>query len=109
MKLTTLKSRVAVLDTRRVPMMQVSNWQSGSSTPRLRGRRWVERRKAWLLSQPLCQDCLEEGRINAQDLEVDHVVPLFKGGKDDESNYRTRCKTHHQLKTAQDMGHKIKP
>lgn len=77
-------------------------------TPRQRGGAWMRKCAAWLRKQPLCQDCAAEGVVNAYDLEVDHVVPLFKGGKDDESNYRTRCSRHHKLKTAQDMGHVIR-
>lgn len=103
-KLATLKPKLQVLDTRRVPTMAAGR----DSTPRLRGRKWMERRAAWLRKNPLCQDCLDEGRVNAKELEVDHVVPLYKGGKDDESNYRTRCKEHHKAKTAQDMGYQPK-
>lgn len=103
-KLQTLKPRVQVLDTRRVPTMQAGR----DSTPRLRGRRWMEKRRAWLRKSPLCEDCLELGRVNTSELEVDHVVPLYLGGKDDESNYRTRCKEHHKIKTALDMGHQPK-
>jgi 5-methylcytosine-specific restriction protein A len=38
--------------------------------------------------------------------EVDHVVPLFKGGADDESNRQTLCSECHKAKTRQDLGHR---
>ncbi|MET8220632.1 HNH endonuclease [Streptomyces hirsutus] len=35
-------------------------------------------------------------------LEVDHVVPLFRGGLDVMSNIQLLCKPHHQAKTNND-------
>ncbi len=32
--------------------------------------------------------------------EVDHVVPLWAGGADDESNYQSLCSPCHKVKTA---------
>lgn len=64
----------------------------------------MERRERWLRYNPLCVDCKAQGRVTAGQ-EVDHVIPLFKGGADDPSNYQTLCKEHHAAKTARDMGH----
>lgn len=79
-----------------------------AATPRLRGRAGVKRRHRWLSLHPLCCDCEAEGFVTLGQ-EVDHVVPLWKGGQDDESNFATRCKDHHAAKTAKDMGFKPKP
>lgn len=45
-----------------------------------------------------CADC---GKVCLeQDLEVDHIEPLWKTGDDSDANKQTRCKPCHKLKTA---------
>lgn len=78
-----------------------------AATPRTRGRKWVNRRKDWLMSHPLCCDCQAEGLIRQAD-EVDHDVPLWKGGADDESNFKSRCKEHHAAKTAREAAERAR-
>lgn len=39
-------------------------------------------------------------------VELDHIVPLFKGGADDDSNLQGLCSPCHAAKTAEDMGYK---
>ena len=76
--------------------------QPMSNAARLRGRRGQERRKAWLAAHPLCAHCLlEGGRVRAGD-EVDHIIPLHRGGSDDNSNLQTLCAAHHKAKTAEE-------
>lgn len=59
--------------------------------------------RARILSRdPLCAECLP--RIKASE-EVDHIVPLHKGGTDDDDNLRGLCREHHAQKTARDAGH----
>ena len=70
---------------------------------RLRGRRAVERRKRWLQANPLCVQCEALGRVTEAE-EVDHIVPLFKGGADDETNLQSLCVEHHSIKTRKDLG-----
>lgn len=38
------------------------------------------------------------------DLDIDHVVPLAKGGEDVEANVQALCKRCHKAKTAGDFG-----
>jgi 5-methylcytosine-specific restriction enzyme A len=38
--------------------------------------------------------------------ELDHIVPLHKGGTDARDNLVGLCMTHHAAKTAADMGHR---
>jgi len=41
--------------------------------------------------------------------ELDHVLALSSGGTNDRDNLVGRCKRHHLIKTARDMGHRVKP
>lgn len=77
------------------------------SSKRLRGRAAVERRKSFLARHPLCVKCQEAGVVSAAE-EVDHIVPLFKGGADDETNLQSLCRDCHELKTRDDLGWKAK-
>jgi 5-methylcytosine-specific restriction enzyme A len=90
-KLTILKPRLSTLVTQRIPT------QAG--TERLRGRAAVERRKRWLEAHPLCVECDKQGRVTAATVP-DHIVPLWKGGPDTDSNLQSLCREHHDEKTA---------
>ncbi len=69
------------------------------ATPRERSARSVKRRLQWLMDNPLCAHCRQAGDVtNGQ--EVDHIVPLWQGGADDETNFQTLCIPHHKAKTA---------
>ena len=78
-----------------------------AATPRTRGRKWMERRAAWLREHPMCVMCEMQGFVTAAE-EVDHIVPLWDGGADDESNYQSLCKPCHSDKTAREAGHRAK-
>ncbi|MBO7323314.1 MAG: HNH endonuclease [Bacteroidales bacterium] len=72
--------------------------------------KWRKCRAAHLVSQPLCQECLREGKVYAgspQDpLQVHHIKSPFKDGKInwelalDDSNLETICSYHHGLEHA---------
>ena len=100
MKLQTLRPRVQTIPGR----LQIA---ATLSTQRLRGRAAVERRARWLREHPLCVDCQAEGTLTAGE-EVDHDVPLWKGGTDDESNFATRCRDHHAAKTKREAGERAR-
>jgi len=53
----------------------------------------------------LCQMCKRKGYIRAAE-EVDHIIPLFKGGTDDMNNLQSLCKECHQAKTRADLSGK---
>jgi 5-methylcytosine-specific restriction enzyme A len=96
MRLKNLKPRIAVISTSRIAVAPTH-----SVTERLRGRAGVERRARWLELHPLCVDCEAEDRVTAA-REVDHEIPLWQGGADDESNFASRCKAHHAAKTGRE-------
>jgi 5-methylcytosine-specific restriction protein A len=47
----------------------------------------------------LCAECIAIGRPGPGWL-VDHIIPLWNGGSDDESNKQLLCQAHHDAKTA---------
>ena len=55
--------------------------------------------------QPFCEDCLQEGIRNDEDIEVDHVIPIDVRPdlRLEITNLRSRCRRHHRLKTNADQ------
>jgi 5-methylcytosine-specific restriction enzyme A len=74
---------------------------------RLRGRRAVAQRQRRLEAEPLCRDCRAEGVVRSATVP-DHIVPLCKGGTDDDENIRCLCDEHHRKRTAEQFGHRYK-
>ena len=72
-------------------------------TERKRGRHLAKIRAAVLNVQPLCVACLDAGVTRLGD-DVDHIVPLSKGGTYDMSNLQGLCRSHHQQKSALEAG-----
>ncbi len=70
---------------------------------RTRGRAWLRIRERQLRDHPLCAACLGQGFVTAAQ-EVDHIVPLFKGGTDAPANLQSLCVACHELKTRADLG-----
>lgn len=64
---------------------------------------WQKLRAAVLAAEPLCRYCQADGRVTPAS-EVDHVVPLSKGGGDDWENLAPTCRPCHQRKTLDDVG-----
>lgn len=93
-----LKPRLQVASLSRVKPL---DYLQPDATPRLRGRAGVAARHAWRMDNPLCVECLAQGRVNAE-VEVDHIVPLWKGGADDATNLQSLCHDHHAAKTARE-------
>jgi 5-methylcytosine-specific restriction protein A len=97
-RLKTIKPRLATLSTQRVKAVEVRRI---GATPRTRGRAWMETRARWLRKHPLCIHCQAQGLVTAAE-EVDHVIPLWMGGRDDETNFQSLCKACHAAKTAEE-------
>lgn len=99
MKLSTLKPTLPLLNASRVKMLEAK----AGATERMRGRAWMETRKAALTrGRYACVDCGHVGMDN----EIDHDVPLEQGGSHDQSNLRIRCKACHKAKTAREAAHR---
>lgn len=71
-------------------------------TPRQRGDNWMRIRLKWFRSNPICVSCESYGVIQIAQ-ELDHVVPLCKGGADDESNYQSLCIECHKEKSKDEL------
>lgn len=67
----------------------------------------MRRRAAWLMAHPLCVLCERSGHVAAA-VVLDHIVPLWKGGADDESNYQGLCDECHKAKTADEAKERAK-
>jgi 5-methylcytosine-specific restriction protein A len=97
-RLQTLRSGLATLNTNRLPVLSLNP----DATPRMTGRRLMERNAKWLKANPLCLACKEQDCIVTAGQQVDHIIPLWKGGADHESNLQSLCIEHHKAKTAQE-------
>jgi 5-methylcytosine-specific restriction protein A len=75
---------------------------------RLRGRAGqAQRLRRLRRTLHLCERCDAKGIVQAANV-VDHIVPLSKGGSDDDSNTRNLCNGCHYEVGAEQFGHKIK-
>lgn len=75
-------------------------WQaSPTTTPRLRGRANQRRRERLFAREPLCRECVKEGKVTIAVIR-DHVIPLSEGGLEGvDSNEQPLCKSHSDAKT----------
>jgi len=69
---------------------------------RIRGRRLQALRAAFRDHEPLCVMCLAEGVLRGWH-ELDHILPLHKGGDYSFDNLQGLCSDHHKAKTALDL------
>lgn len=69
---------------------------------RLRGRRGQARRLRLWTASPHCNNC---GTLTdyPHGFHADHIIPLFKGGKDEDSNMQVLCIPCHEGKTNADL------
>lgn len=70
---------------------------------RQRGRRAVAQRLRRLRAEPLCRDCAARGVVREATVP-DHIVPLARGGSDEDSNIRSLCAECHRTRTAEQFG-----
>jgi 5-methylcytosine-specific restriction protein A len=75
----------------------------GAVHRRIRGRRGVAIRTAIKRREPLCVKCKQRGIVEVA-TEVDHIIPLDKGGGNEASNMMPLCHQCHVEKSARDQG-----
>lgn len=66
-----------------------------TATQRGYGSKWARTSIAVRRDQPWCDECL-----SVEDLTVDHIIPLSRGGTHDRGNLRTLCRSCHGRRTA---------
>lgn len=67
-------------------------------TKRITGRKLQRMRESLFARNPLCVECLKLGRVT-EATQRDHIIPLFDGGADDESNEQGLCEACHDAKS----------
>jgi 5-methylcytosine-specific restriction enzyme A len=95
-KLTMLKPRLSTVDTRRVAQTQATERIRGRALQTIRDR--ILRRDNGLCQ---CEEC-QASDFPLPASEVDHRVPLWKGGAESDDNRFSLNWRHHQAKTAKE-------
>ena len=68
----------------------------------------MEIRARQLRLYPLCAHCELKGVVRLAQ-EVDHINPVGRGAPDDsEDNLSSLCIDHHRVKTAKELGYKMR-
>src|SRR5690606_26561561 len=76
--------------------------ESRRSDDRMYSQQWWRRlRQMVLRREPWCRMCRAEGRFTPA-TEVDHIVPVARGGPNELDNPQARCKSCHSRKTARE-------
>ena len=70
----------------------------GQPDRRKRGRAGQRDRAQVIAEEPLCRACLKRD-VESPTEEVDHIVPLSRGGSDTRANKQGLCKPCHEAKT----------
>jgi 5-methylcytosine-specific restriction protein A len=78
-------------------------YQRNPATRKLYGRTWRKVRDCYRAAHPLCERCLDWGRVT-QTQEVHHIKPLAQGGTNDYDNLRALCASCHSEITAREGG-----
>lgn len=88
----------------RPPKPRKANWDNKRDVRNLTGRPWRRLREQVLQRDKyLCQVCLSLDRLTEAQ-EVDHILPLAKGGTDKPDNLQSICTPCHKAKTANEGG-----
>jgi 5-methylcytosine-specific restriction protein A len=103
-KLQTLKPRLQAAGNRLATLTPVRP----DTVQRKRGWAGVQdRQRIRARDNGLCQQCLRDGRVTIG-YPVDHIIPLWKGGSDADSNKETLCTTCHDAKSAREAAERAR-
>lgn len=70
----------------------------GTTDKRKRGRAGQRERAQVVAEEPLCAECLRQGRESPTEV-VDHIIPLGEGGSDTRTNKQGLCHPCHDAKS----------
>lgn len=94
MSIRTLGNRVGTLSDR----VHVVRGDAPDMVVRTRGRKWMRICADMARREPFCRVCMARG-IQSVGRQTDHIVPLWQGGTDDESNLQRLCMDCHDEKS----------
>lgn len=86
---------------RGAPAGQTAQTAKPAARKRTRGRAWMQIRERVLSREPLCRECAKVGETRVA-VQVDHIVPLSRGGSDEMTNLQPLCQVHHDEKSARE-------
>jgi len=87
---------------------QTNRQTNAQTVERPRGRILQRLRTRIMQGQPLCKMCEDKGLVTPG-AEMDHIVPLFMGGSNDDDNLQMLCVECHRKKSADDLGVRFRP
>jgi hypothetical protein len=83
-------------------MLDESSVKRGLATIRFAGNSLYAIMKRFERNNPrLCAECKRQGRVRYGD-ELEHIVPLWQGGAEGDSNREWICRDDHKIKTARE-------
>jgi 5-methylcytosine-specific restriction protein A len=82
---------------------QYNKYGRDPATRKRYGRTWRRIRDSYIKAHPLCEQCQQVGKLTPAE-EVHHLIPLSKGGANDESNLMSLCTSCHSTITAREGG-----
>lgn len=77
---------------------EYNHYRRDPETNKRYGAEWRRVRKQYIAAHPLCEECLQHGRMVPVE-EVHHIVPLADGGTHNFSNLKSLCKSCHSAIT----------
>lgn len=90
-RLKTLQPRLKTINTNRLQTLPPATVQRKRGSAGVKDREAIKRRDC-----DMCQSCGRLGRV------VDHIIPLWAGGSDEDSNKQLLCDPCHDAKTARE-------
>lgn len=79
---------------RKLMARNYEKYQRAPDTRKKYGHEWRRIRNRYVAKHPLCERCLKKGRITPVE-EVHHILPVNRGGTNEESNLMSVCKRCH--------------
>ena len=73
---------------------QYDRYERDPNVKKKYGYSWQKIRNRYIMSHPLCEMCLEEGKSTLAE-EVHHIIPVKRGGTNETINLMSLCRSHH--------------
>jgi 5-methylcytosine-specific restriction protein A len=89
-------------DHKKIVMQQYDKFNREHNKNKKYGNNWRRIRALYIKQHPLCERCLQEGRITPVE-EVHHILPVKQGGSNSFTNLMSVCKSCH-TKIHQELG-----